>query len=176
MLGEEDCGLKWPSLRVLRVPLMILAPGKTTTRSHYWHNRRCPTLLILLASRWRASSHGRRGKPNTHFEWCFSYKPGCNGVRGRGVVCPIVPLQTANLNIVGASWAKTAVRSENDPSEMNNLVGQPEYEENWWFQKMADQKWDLDRFDENASQPSASLGCLWCTEEWPIFPMGLPAS
>ena len=32
---------------------------------------------------------------------------------------------------------------------MNNLVGQPEYQETLSeFQKIADQKWDLDRFDE----------------------------
>ena len=39
---------------------------------------------------------------------------------------------------------------------MNNLVGQPEYEETLSeFQKMADQKWDLDRFDEEVRRSQA---------------------
>jgi choline-sulfatase len=45
---------------------------------------------------------------------------------------------------------------ENDPSEMNNLVEHPEYEETLSkFQKIADQEWDLDRFDEEVRRSQA---------------------
>ena len=66
---------------------------------------------------------------------------------------------------------------ENDPSEMNNLVGQPEYEDTLSeFQKMADQKWDLDRFDEEVRHSQARRWVVYDALRNGQYFMGLPTS
>jgi len=161
MLGERGLWFKMTFFEgSARVPLMISAPGikprcEATPVSTI---DVCPTLCDLAGVSMESI------KPWTQGE---SLIPISSGVMRTSPVAmeyaaeasyaPLVSLRSGKFKYNRCKLDPEQLFDlENDPSEMNNLVGQPEYEETLSeFQKMADQKWDLDRFDEEVRRSQA---------------------
>ena len=161
MLGERGLWFKMTFFEgSARVPLMISAPGIEPRREATPVSTIdvCPTLCDLAGVSMESI------KPWTQGESLIPISSGA--VRSSPVAmeyaaeashAPLVSLRSGNFKYNRCKLDPEQLFDlENDPSEMNNLVGQPEYEETLSeFQKMADQKWDLDRFDEEVRRSQA---------------------
>ena len=161
MLGERGLWFKMTFFEgSARVPLMISAPNikprhETTPVSTI---DVCPTLCDLAGVSMESI------KPWTQGE---SLIPISNGVVRTSPVAmeyaaeasyaPLVSLRNGKFKYNQCKLDPEQLFDlENDPNEMNNLVGQPEYAKTLSeFQKMAHQKWDLDRFDEEVRRSQA---------------------
>jgi choline-sulfatase len=161
MLGERGLWFKMTFFEgSARVPLMISAPGIEPRREATPVSTIdvCPTLCDLAGVSMESI------KPWTQGESLIPISSGA--VRSSPVAmeyaaeashAPLVSLRSGKFKYNRCKLDPEQLFDlENDPSEMNNLVGQPEYEETLSeFQKMADQKWDLDRFDEEVRRSQA---------------------
>ena len=161
MLGERGLWFKMSMFEgSARVPLMISAPGvkpgsydKPTSTIDV-----CPTLAELAGADMQEILPWTEGQ---------SLVPVTQGTEERGTVAieyaaeasyaPVVALRNERYKYVRCQLDDDLLFDmQDDPHEMNNLAGQPEYAETLAeLQAEADKRWDLERFDEEVRRSQA---------------------
>ena len=161
MLGERGLWFKMTFFEgSARVPLMISAPGikprcEATPVSTI---DVCPTLCDLAGVSMESIKPWTQGESLIPISsGVVRTSPVAMEYAAEASYAPLVSLRSGKFKYNRCKLdPEQLFNLENDPSEMNNLVGRSEYEETLSeFQKIADQKWDLDSFDEEVRRSQA---------------------
>ena len=161
MLGERGLWFKMTFFEgSARVPLMISAPGTKPRREATPVSTIdvCPTLCDLAGVSMKSIKAWTQGESLVPISsGVVRTSPVAMEYAAEASYAPLVSLRSGKFKYNRCKLDPEQLFDiENDPSEMKNLVGQPEYQETLSkFQKIADQKWDLDRFDEEVRRSQA---------------------